>query len=77
MRVYMGNVAIVGLAMSNTRPGLQSFLKVEVDKLLEMLTGVDTPVAFPDSGAAYFGGFVANYPANFAQIIINTFRKQC
>ena len=70
------NVALVGLAFSNTRPGVlnynttESFLKVErVDKLLEMLTDVDAPPAFLDNGAKYFGanfyGFVANYLGNF------------
>ena len=67
------NVALVGLAFSNTRPGVlnynttESFLKVErVDKLLEMLTDVDAPPAFPDNGAKYFGEFIANYPDNFS-----------
>ena len=76
------NVALVGLATSNTRSGVlnynttQSFLKVErVAKLLEMFTDLDAPAAFPDKGAAYFGEFVDKYPENFEpdnQYVSNT-----
>ena len=60
------HVAVVGLSLSNTRPGYsnyntaQTFLKPDrVDNSSEMLTDLDAQHAiFPDLGAAYFGTFV-------------------
>ena len=67
------NVALVALALSDTRPGgffhsnsTQTLLKSSrVDKLLEMLTDPSVPPVFPDAGAEYFETVIEIYLENF------------